>query len=102
MIGLTRTMAVQYGRSGIRTNAIAPGVIETEMTSKHWNSRPFQRLNQEMTPMDRAGTSADVANAIYFLCSEAGSYINGQVLTLDGGWSTTKYLEPNALLCDRV
>jgi 3-oxoacyl-[acyl-carrier protein] reductase len=101
LVGLTQTMAGQYGAQGIRTNLVAPGVIRTEMTDEAWEAEPFQRINHEMTPCDREGNTDDVANAIYFLASSEGSYINGQSLALDGGWSTTKYLCPEALLCER-
>ncbi|MGL4564531.1 MAG: SDR family NAD(P)-dependent oxidoreductase, partial [Halioglobus sp.] len=102
LVGLTQTMAAQYGAQGIRTNLVAPGVIRTEMTDAAWDAAPFQRLNHEMTPCDREGTTGDVANAIFFLASDQGSYINGQSLALDGGWSTTKYLCREALLSKRV
>lgn len=102
LVGLTQTMAGQYGAQGIRTNLVAPGVIRTDMTDAAWEAVPFQRINHEMTPCDREGTTADVANAIYFLASPEGSYINGQTLALDGGWSTTKYLCREALLSERV
>jgi 3-oxoacyl-[acyl-carrier protein] reductase len=55
-----------------------------------------------MTPFHREGTVQDVANAIYFLASEQGSYINGQSIALDGGWTTTKYLAVEALTAERV
>lgn len=102
LIGLTQTMAAQYGAEGIRTNLVAPGVIRTDMTDAAWEAPAFQRLNHEMTPFDREGTTEDVANAIFFLASEQGSYINGQTIALDGGWSTTKYLCREALVCARV
>lgn len=102
LVGLTQTMAAQYGAQGIRTNLVAPGVIRTDMTDAAWEAAPFQRLNHEMTPCDREGTTEDVANAIFFLASEKGSYINGQSIALDGGWSTTKYLCHEALVCERV
>ena len=102
LVGLTQTMAAQYGAQGIRTNLVAPGVIRTEMTDAAWEAAPFQRLNHEMTPCDREGTTLDVANAIYFLASDEGGYINGQSLALDGGWSTTKYLCQDALVSERV
>ena len=101
LVGLTQTMAAQYGSEGIRTNLVAPGVIRTEMTDAAWMAEPFRRLNHEMTPFHREGTTADVANAIYFLASESGAYINGQTIALDGGWSTTKYLSREALLAER-
>jgi meso-butanediol dehydrogenase / (S,S)-butanediol dehydrogenase / diacetyl reductase len=102
LVGLTQTMAAQYGAQGIRTNLVAPGVIRTDMTEAAWDAAPFQRLNHEMTPCDREGTTGDVANAIFFLASDQGSYINGQSLALDGGWSTTKYLCREALLSKRI
>lgn len=101
LIGLTQTMAAQYGARGIRSNLVAPGVIRTDMTSGHWEFPSFQRINQEMTPCDRDGTTEDVANTIFFLASKEGSYINGQTIALDGGWSTTKYLCHEALVCER-
>lgn len=102
LIGLTQALAVQYGASGIRANLVAPGVIKTDMTKDHWDTPGFQRTNQEMTPFNRDGTVDDVANAVFFLASPEGSYINGQTLALDGGWSTTKFLSYEALTCQRV
>jgi len=102
LIGLTQTLAAQYGANGIRSNVVAPGVIKTDMTKDYWDAPAFQRINQEMTPLNREGTVRDVANAVYFLASDQGSYINGQTLALDGGWSTTKFLTYPALVCQRV
>jgi meso-butanediol dehydrogenase/(S,S)-butanediol dehydrogenase/diacetyl reductase len=102
LIGLTQTLAAQYGANGIRSNLVAPGVIKTDMTKDYWDAPAFQRINQEMTPFNRDGTPEDIANAAYFLASEQGSYINGQTLALDGGWSTTKYLTYPALVCRRA
>ncbi|HET8882356.1 MAG TPA: SDR family oxidoreductase [Solimonas sp.] len=102
LIGLTQTLAAQYGAGGIRSNLVAPGVIKTDMTKDYWDAPFFQRINHEMTPFHREGTVQDVANAIYFLASEQGSYINGQSIALDGGWTTTKYLAAEALTAERV
>jgi meso-butanediol dehydrogenase/(S,S)-butanediol dehydrogenase/diacetyl reductase len=102
LVGLTQTMAAQYGADGIRSNLVAPGVIRTDMTDAAWDFPAFQRVNQEMTPFNREGTVEDVANTIFFLASAEGSYINGQTIALDGGWSTTKYLSKEALVCERV
>ena len=102
LIGLTQTLAAQYGANGIRSNLVAPGVIKTDMTKDYWDTPGFQRINQEMTPFNRDGTPGDIANAVYFLASEQGSYINGQTIALDGGWSTTKYLSYPALVCKRA
>jgi NAD(P)-dependent dehydrogenase (short-subunit alcohol dehydrogenase family) len=102
MIGMSQAIACQYGASGIRSNVVAPGVIKTDMTAAAWEFPAFQRINQELTPCDREGTVEDVANTAYFLASQEGSYINGQTIALDGGWSTTKYVTPAALVCERV
>lgn len=102
LVGLTQTLAAQYGARGIRSNLVAPGVIKTDMTKDYWEAPAFQRVNQEMTPFDREGTPEDVANAIFFLASPEGSYINGQSIALDGGWTTTKYLTHAALTAQRV
>lgn len=102
LIGLTQTLAVQYGAKGIRSNLVAPGVIKTDMTKDYWDAAPFQRINQEMTPFDREGTPEDVANTVYFLASPEGSYINGQSIALDGGWATTKFLRADAMMAVRV
>lgn len=102
LIGLAKTLAAQYGRKGIRSNVVAPGVIRTGMTDAYWDYPGFQRMNQEMTPFDRDGTTEDVANVVVFLCSKEGGYVQAQTIALDGGWSETKYLVPEALNAERV
>jgi len=102
LIGLTRAIAVDYGAKGIRSNCVAPGVIPTEMTQRNWPTEEFRRKNQEMRPLDRDGSVADVANTIFFLASPEGSYIQAQTIALDGGWTETKYLSPEALHGERV
>jgi meso-butanediol dehydrogenase / (S,S)-butanediol dehydrogenase / diacetyl reductase len=97
MVALTLHMAAQYGSKGIRSNAVAPGVFRTAMTEYAWNTERFKRMNFEMTPANRPGTTQDVAGLVGFLCSPAGSFINGQVIAVDGGWSTTKYLSDESL-----
>lgn len=97
LIGMTQALAADYGAVGIRANLVAPGVIRTDMTDAYWESNYFQRTNHEVTPFNREGTADDVANTVYFLASQEGSYINGQTIALDGGWSTTKYVSPAAL-----
>jgi meso-butanediol dehydrogenase / (S,S)-butanediol dehydrogenase / diacetyl reductase len=72
------------------------------MTEDYWDTEAFRRVNQELTPFNRDGTVEDIANAVHFLCSADGSYVNGQTLALDGGWSTTKYLCREAILAKRV
>jgi NAD(P)-dependent dehydrogenase (short-subunit alcohol dehydrogenase family) len=92
LTALTTHIACQYGASGIRCNAVAPGVIRTSMTEQRLEDEKFRRMNQEMTPHDRMGRVDDIASTVAFLCSPGGSFINGQTIVVDGGWSSTKYL----------
>jgi NAD(P)-dependent dehydrogenase (short-subunit alcohol dehydrogenase family) len=97
LTALTTHIACQYGASGIRCNAVAPGVTVTPMTEGRLQDPRFKRINVEMTPHQRLGTVEDVASTIAFLCSPGGSFINGQTIVVDGGWSSTKYLSQFAL-----
>lgn len=102
LIGLTQALAVDYGAKGIRANLVAPGVIPTEMTQRNWGTEEFRRKNQEMTPFHRNGSVEDVANVIFFLASKEGSYIQGQTIAVDGGWTATKFLSVEARICERA
>jgi NAD(P)-dependent dehydrogenase (short-subunit alcohol dehydrogenase family) len=97
LTGLTTHIACQYGAMGIRCNAVAPGVVLTPMTEGRLNDTKFRRINTEMTPHFRMGAADDIASTIAFLCSPGGSFINGQTIVVDGGWSSTKYLSEYAL-----
>ena len=97
LTALTTHIACQYGSRGIRCNAVAPGVIQTPMTEGRLHDPRFRRINTEMTPHQRLGTVDDVASTVAFLCSPGGSFINGQTIVVDGGWSATKYLSEFAL-----
>jgi NAD(P)-dependent dehydrogenase (short-subunit alcohol dehydrogenase family) len=97
LTGLTTHIACQYGASGIRCNAVAPGVIPTPMTEGRLQDEKFRRVNIEMTPHHRMGTVDDIASTVAFLCSPGGGFINGQTIVVDGGWSSTKYLSEFAL-----
>jgi NAD(P)-dependent dehydrogenase (short-subunit alcohol dehydrogenase family) len=99
--GLTLHMAAQYGAAGIRSNAVAPGVIPTPMTEHRLEVEAFRRMNHDMTPAARWGQVEDVAQAIWFLSSPASGWINGQVLAVDGGWTATKFLSEEALTAPR-
>tara|TARA_B100000949_G_C14264879_1_gene444520 strand:- start:964 stop:1743 length:780 start_codon:yes stop_codon:yes gene_type:complete len=92
LIGLTRNMAADYGPHGIRINAISPGVIRTPINSKRLDDDTwFRDTLLNATPLGRFGEPADIAAAILFLCSKDASFITGQVLAVDGGWSSTKF-----------
>ena len=84
--GFTKSVAQELGSRNIRSNAIAPGFIETEMTAEL--SADVKNKWIEGIPMKRGGTPEDVANAALFLSSELASYINGQVINVCGGMST--------------
>ncbi|MBU1108812.1 MAG: 3-oxoacyl-[acyl-carrier-protein] reductase [Candidatus Riflebacteria bacterium] len=83
LIGFTKSFAKEFGRKGIRANAIAPGFINSEMTAVLPDKVKEQMLAQ--IPMNSFGNPRDVANAVVFLASNKASYITGQVLTVDGG-----------------
>jgi NAD(P)-dependent dehydrogenase (short-subunit alcohol dehydrogenase family) len=97
LTALTTHIACQYGASGIRCNAVAPGVTQTPMVEKRLEDERFRKINVEMTPHQRLGSIDDIASTVAFLCSPGGSFINGQTIVVDGGWSSTKYLSEFAL-----
>lgn len=81
---LTRTMALELGPDGIRTNAIGPGLIVSEGTSANYEGeRAAQRAKG--VPMGRVGSPADIADVVSFLCGDDSRYVNGQVIYVDGG-----------------
>jgi 3-oxoacyl-[acyl-carrier protein] reductase len=83
LIGMTRSLAREVASRGITVNAVAPGYIETAMTSK----LDEKQRNAIMTsiPLGRAGTEAEIAEAVSFLASESAGYITGHVLDVNGG-----------------
>jgi NAD(P)-dependent dehydrogenase (short-subunit alcohol dehydrogenase family) len=102
LTALTTHIACQYGSQGIRCNAVAPGVTRTPMVERRLQDKRFLKMNTEMTPHQRLATVDDIASTIAFLCSEGGSFINGQTIVVDGGWSSTKYLSDFALTSEWV
>jgi 3-oxoacyl-[acyl-carrier protein] reductase len=86
IIGFTKSIALELGSRNIRSNAIAPGFIETEMTAV-LDEKTVQGW-REGIPLKRGGQPEDVANACVFLASDLSSYITGQVLNVDGGLLT--------------
>lgn len=86
MIGFSKSVALELGSRNIRSNVIAPGFIETEMTAKL--SEDLVQGWRDGIPLKRGGQPEDVANACVFLASDLSSYITGQVLHVDGGMLT--------------
>lgn len=86
IIGFTKSIALELGSRGIRSNAIAPGFIETEMTEK-LDEKVVQSW-RDAIPLKRGGQPEDVANACVFLASDMSTYITGQVIQVDGGMLT--------------
>jgi len=82
---LTRNLAVEWGRYGIRVNAIAPGPIEDTEGMKRLVPEPVKERLLKKIPVGRFGRIADIEKAAVFLCSDAASFINGVVLVVDGG-----------------
>lgn len=86
IIGFTKSVALELGSRGIRSNAIAPGFIETEMTGKL--DEKMVQTWRDAIPLKRGGQPDDVANTCVFLASDLSSYITGQVIQVDGGMLT--------------
>lgn len=86
MIGFSKSMALELGSRNIRTNVIAPGFIETEMTGK-LDEKVVEGW-REAIPLKRGGTPEDIANTCVFLASDLSAYITGQVINVDGGMLT--------------
>jgi NAD(P)-dependent dehydrogenase (short-subunit alcohol dehydrogenase family) len=87
LIGLTRELAGQWGRSGIRVNALAPGWFRTEMTADLFGDERSSRWVERNTLLRRGGDGHELDGALLVLASDASSYCTGQVLTVDGGWT---------------
>jgi NAD(P)-dependent dehydrogenase (short-subunit alcohol dehydrogenase family) len=85
VIQLTRSLAVQYGRAGVRTNCVAPGVILTDQLVE--NAPDLEAVTLTQLPFCRVGRPGDVASVVAFLASEESGFINGQVIRCDGGAS---------------
>lgn len=87
LIHLTKQQAVELGNVGIRVNAIAPGPVETEM-AKLVHSVAIRSDYYDAIPLNRYGTTEEIASVVGFLCSPAASYVNGQFLAVDGGFDS--------------
>ncbi|MBC7519493.1 MAG: SDR family oxidoreductase [Sandarakinorhabdus sp.] len=89
LVGMTRALAVAWGPLGIRVNAVAPGLVEPAMTAMTFEQPMWTDPMLARTPAGRLGQPEDVAAAILFLCSGGASWITGQVLPIDGGYTVS-------------
>ncbi len=86
VISLTRELAAQWASSGVRVNALVPGYFRTEMTEDLFSSEAGQRRLRRM-PMGRGGGACELEGPLIFLAGDASSYMTGQTLVVDGGWT---------------
>lgn len=86
-VSLTRELAVQWARHGVRVNALAPGYFPSELTAAMLDDGKGRAYVERKTPLGRAGRGEELAGTLLLLASDAGSYLTGQVIAVDGGWT---------------
>jgi NAD(P)-dependent dehydrogenase (short-subunit alcohol dehydrogenase family) len=87
VVNLTRELAVRWAARGVRVNALAPGYFPSEMTADTLSAEEGSRFVEERTPMGRAGRIDELDGALLFLASDASTYVTGDTLVVDGGWT---------------
>ncbi|WP_217914186.1 SDR family oxidoreductase [Miltoncostaea marina] len=88
VVGLTRAAALDYARRGIRVNAVCPGVIDTAMVDRYTHGDPQLEAGlRSGEPMGRMGAPGEIADAVVWLCSGGASFVTGQAIAVDGGWT---------------
>jgi NAD(P)-dependent dehydrogenase (short-subunit alcohol dehydrogenase family) len=88
LVNLTRELAAQWARRNVRVNALAPGWFRTEMTEgRMFGNEASERWMRSRTPMGRGGDEHELDGALLFLASDASSFVTGQTLFVDGGWT---------------
>ena len=89
LINLTRELAAQWARKGVRVNSLAPGWFRTEMTDgRMFGDERAEKWLKQRTPMGRGGNDEELDGALLFLASDASTFVTGQVLCVDGGWTS--------------
>jgi NAD(P)-dependent dehydrogenase (short-subunit alcohol dehydrogenase family) len=86
LVGIVRTLAVEWAAAGIRVNCLAPGYFKTALTADLFADAERAAWVLSRIPMGRLGTAGDLTGAVVFLLSEASAYVTGHVLNVDGGW----------------
>ena len=86
---LARNLCVEHGKDNVRINCIAPGLIRTDFAKALWENPDTLKRALAYTPMDRIGEPHEIAGAAVFLASDAGAYMNGQMMVIDGGQTIT-------------
>lgn len=84
---MTRALAMEWGPSGVRVNALAPGFVLTDLTTKLWSDPDMQAWGHENTPQRRLGQPEDMVGTALFLASRASEFMTGQILYVDGGFT---------------
>lgn len=87
VVNLTRELAAQWARKGVRVNAIAPGWFPSEMTSVMFEDERSMRFVERTVPMGRPGREEELDGVLLFLAGDASSYVCGQTIAVDGGWT---------------
>lgn len=86
VVGLTKVAALENAQTGIRVNAVCPGLIQTPMLERAFTSPEMEQAYMGAVPMKRLGRPEEIADSIIHLCSDASSLITGHALVIDGGW----------------
>jgi len=96
LMHLVKSMAGEWGRNGIRVNAVAPGSITTPRLPETEASRAM--MERSAVPIGRPGTTDEVAGAVLFLASQLSSYVTGHILPVDGGWMAANLFDPRTVV----
>lgn len=89
VLGLTKLMALEWASEGVRVNAIAPGLIQTDMTKYIWNNEAGQAYVKHQIPAGRIGQPRDIGGVAVFLASDAADFVHGETIVVDGGTLVT-------------